>query len=69
MTSFTTDDRVATETDGTAKKVKWTAICRDYKESNGIKKPTILKAIWHYDDGDQIYFDGDQIQIEYDHSK
>lgn len=69
MTSFTTDDRVATEMDGTTKNVKWTAVCSDYKLSNGIKKPTILKAIWHYDDGDQIYFDGDQIQIEYDHSK
>ena len=67
MASFTTDDRVATETDGTAKNVKWTAICSDYKESNGIKKPTILKAVWHYKDGDQIYFNGDEIQIEYDY--
>lgn len=44
MASFTTDDRVATETDGTAKNVKWTAICSDYKESKGIKKPTNFKS-------------------------
>lgn len=68
MASFTTNDRTATETDGTTKEVKWTAICSDYKESNGIKKPTILKAIWHYNEGDQVYFNGDQIQIEYDYT-
>jgi hypothetical protein len=68
MASFTTGDRVATETDGTTKKIKWTAICSDYKESDGIKKPTILKAIWHYNEGDQVYFNGDQIQIEYDYT-
>lgn len=68
MISFTTNDRIATEIDGTTKNVKWTAICSDYKESNGIRKPTILKAIWHYDDGDQVYFDGDKIEIEYDYN-
>lgn len=68
MASFTTDDRVATETDGTTKKVKWTAICSGYKESDGIKKPTVLKAIWHYNEGDQVYFNGDQIRIEYDYT-
>ncbi|MCB2288530.1 hypothetical protein LGK97_01970 [Clostridium sp. CS001] len=68
MVSFTTNDRVATETDGTTKKVQWTAICSDYKESNGIKKPTILKAIWHYNEGDQVYFNGDEIQIDYDYN-
>ena len=68
MVSFTTNDRIATETDGRTKEVRWTAICSDYKESNGIKKPTNLKAIWHYTDGDQIYFHGDQIIIEYDYN-
>lgn len=66
MTSFTTNDRVATEIDGTTQKVKWTAICSDYKEDNGIKKPTSLKAIWHYNEGDQTYFNGDEVVIEYD---
>lgn len=68
MVSFTTNDRIATETDGTTKKVKWTAICSDYKESKGIKKPTIFKAIWHYSDGDQVYFNSEQIIIEYDYN-
>lgn len=66
MLSFTTDDREATATDGTSKKVKWTAVCSNYVETNGIKKPTVLKAIWHYDDGDLVYFDGKDVVIEYD---
>lgn len=65
MTSFTTNDRMATETDGTSKKVRWSAVCSDYKESNGIKKPTVFKAIWHYSEGDQVYFDSNDLQIEY----
>lgn len=43
MTSFTTDDREATEMDGTTKQVKWTAICSDYKESGGIKNQQFCK--------------------------
>lgn len=66
MLSFTTDDREATATDGTSEKVKWSAVCSNYVETNGIKKPTVLQAIWHYDDGDLLYFDGKNVVIEYD---
>lgn len=66
MTDFTTNDRVATEIDGTTQAVRWTATCGNYKESNSIKKPTSLKATWHYSEGDQIYFSGDDVTIEYD---
>ncbi|MCR3922024.1 MAG: hypothetical protein NUK65_05835 [Firmicutes bacterium] len=65
MASFTTEDRVATETDGSTQNVSWTAICSDYKEVDGIKIPTVLQAIWHYDEGDLIYFDSDHFVIEY----
>lgn len=66
MYSFTTDDREATATDGTSEKVKWSVVFDEYKEIDGIKKPTKFQAIWHYDDGDLIYFDGKDIVIEYD---
>ena len=69
MLSFTTDDREATATDGTSEKVKWSAVCSEYVETNGIKKPTVLQAIWHYNDGDLIYFDGNDIVIEFDTSE
>lgn len=67
MLSFTTNDREATAIDGTSEKVKWSAVFSEYMETNGIKRPTVLKAVWHYDDGDLIYFDGKDIVIEFDY--
>lgn len=58
MVSFTTDDREAASIDGTSEKVRWSVVCKEYKEINGIKKPTVFRAIWHYDDGDLVYFNG-----------
>jgi len=58
MLSFTTEDREASSTDGTSEKVKWSVVCGDYKETNGIKKPTLFQAVWHYNDGDLVYFNG-----------
>lgn len=58
MCSFTTDDREVASTNGTSEKVKWTVVCTDYREINGIKKPTVFQAIWNYDDGDLVYFNG-----------
>jgi hypothetical protein len=49
---------MATAIDGTSEKVKWSAVCSGYVETNGIRRPTVLQAIWHYDDGDLVYFDG-----------
>ncbi len=69
MLSFTTDDREATTTDGTSEKVKWSAVLSDYEEIKGIKKPTGFQAIWHYDDGDLLYFDGQDVVIEYDYER
>jgi hypothetical protein len=69
MLSFTTDDREATATDGTSEKVKWLAVCSKYVETNGIRKPTVLQATWHYDDGDLVYFDGKDIVIEFDYEQ
>lgn len=64
--SFTTDDREAVTSDGRSEKVRWSAILQDYRESGGIRKPTALQAIWHYDDGDLIYFNSQGVVIEYD---
>lgn len=69
MLSFTTNDREATAIDGTSEKVKWSAVCSEYKETKGIKKPTWFQAIWHYEDGDLLYFDGKDVVIEYNPNK
>jgi hypothetical protein len=66
MISFTTFDREATSTDGTGEKVKWSVVFGEYEETEGIKKPTKFQAIWHYDDGDLLYFDGQGVILEYD---
>lgn len=69
MLSFTSDDREATATDGTSEKVKWSAVCSEYLETNGIRRPTVLKAIWHYDDGDLVYFKAKDIVIEFNYER
>jgi hypothetical protein len=65
MSVFTTDDREYTVGDGKSQKVKWSVIVGNYKEANGLKMPTVLQAVWHFDDGDLIYFDGNNFTIEY----
>ena len=69
MLSFTTDDREAATTDGTSEKVKWSVVLSDYEKIKGIKKPTRFQAIWHYDDGDLLYFDGKDVVIEFDYKQ
>lgn len=66
MLSFTTNDREAAAVDGTSEKVRWSVILSEYREAKGIKKPTGFQAVWHYDDGDLLYFDGKDVVIEYD---
>lgn len=57
--SFVTNDRAVTNTDGTMEYVPWTAKCENYKlADNGIKYPTVFKAVWNYEDEDFVYFDG-----------
>jgi len=66
MISFTTNDREYTDTQGNSQKVKWSAVCGDYEEVDGIKFPSHLKAVWHFDTGDLAYFDGRDITVKYD---
>ncbi len=65
MTRFTTDDREYTDMKGNTRKVKWSAICENYRAVNGIKQPKTLKAVWHFETGDLIYFEGRNTVIEY----
>lgn len=59
MTSFTTNDRGQIAPDGTIEYTPWEAQCENYKEySDGIRRPTVFRAVWKNKDGDFIYFDG-----------
>lgn len=66
MISFTTNDRAVAGTDGSMEYVPWSALCNDYQLSaNGMKYPTKFQAVWHYPDGDFVYFDGRINEISY----
>ena len=59
MTSFTTKDRGQISSDGTIEYTPWEAQCENYKEySDGIKRPTVFRAVWKNKNGDFVYFDG-----------
>jgi len=64
MKSFRTKDRVATGMDGSIREAEWSAVIGDYREENGIKKPQILQAIWHFPEGDWIYFNGNKTEVK-----
>jgi hypothetical protein len=65
MLSFRTSDRLATDPDGTTRKADWSEVCNNYVEINGIKQPTSLQAVWHFEEGDLLYFNGNNVIIEY----
>jgi hypothetical protein len=65
MLSFRTKDRTSTDMDGTAREAEWSAICSDYQLVNGLQQPMVLQAVWHYPEGDFLYFDGKNVDIEY----
>jgi hypothetical protein len=65
MLSFTTNDRSVTEDDGSFTPLPWTALMGDYRERNGLLLPTSLKAVWHYPDGDRVYFDSRNATFDY----
>lgn len=54
--SFKTKDRVATGLDGSKREAEWSAVILDYQTINGIKAPKTVQSIWHYPEGDRIYF-------------
>jgi hypothetical protein len=69
MTSFTTDDREYNDGNGNIQKAKWSAVCGDYKDMNGIMYPTTLKGVWHLETGDFVYFDANDMVIKYNVTK
>lgn len=69
--SFTTHERCVSNPDGSVEYVPWSALCEDYVTSeSGIRYPSKFKAVWNYEEGDFIYFDGviSKITLEAGHS-
>lgn len=65
--SFKTSDRAAIDMNGSTREATWSAIYSDYQNVNGIKQPKVLQSIWHYPEGDSIYFNENNagVVIEY----
>lgn len=56
MVSFDTKDKLATDMKGFTREAEWSAVVSNYQTVNGIKQPQVMQAIWHYPEGDCIYF-------------
>lgn len=65
LEKFTTNDRVAIDSSGKKAQAPWSAIFANYVSENKMKHPKHLKAIWHYETGDSVYFDGNMTTLEY----
>lgn len=57
-TRFDTNDRYYDNQDGTYSKIKWSAMVDGYREINGVKYASEMRAVWHTDKGDYEYFKG-----------
>lgn len=55
---LTIDKRYNTSTESFE---KWSCLYGSYKQFNGVKRPTNLKAIWNFKSSDSVYFDTDNI--------
>ena len=62
MLSFVDEKRLCAETNTYE---RWSAIPSEYKTINGINRPTRFQAVWHYREGDLIYFDGKDMKVSY----
>lgn len=64
--SFKTSDRVATSMDGSKREADWSAIIEDYVENNGVLQPRVVKSIWHYPEGDFVYFNENNAYVTFE---
>lgn len=62
MIRFIDEKRLSSETNTYE---KWSAIVGDYKVVNGINLPTKFQAVWNYSEGDLIYFNSNNMKINY----
>lgn len=65
LLSFRTSDRVAVDMQGKETEADWSAYFRDYHTVNGILQPGILQSVWHYQDGDVVYFNKNKSTVDF----
>ena len=62
--SFYSKDRYQ-ESNGVYKQLDWKAECNEYKEIDGIKRPTVFKGAWIYDEGEEVYFNCEDVNVQF----
>jgi len=67
LLSFRTEDRTAIDMDSKETAAGWSAYFCDYKVVGEILQPSYIQSVWHYDDGDCIYFNENRsgVSIQY----
>lgn len=64
LTKFYTEDRPQAQDDGTIRYVPWSANILSYKKTpDGVNFIDHVQIIWHYPEGDFIYFDGNLSKV------
>jgi hypothetical protein len=58
LVEFTTDDRSMIYNDGRIENKKWSALYEEYLDKDGLRLPNRLKAEWHLENENLVYFDG-----------
>jgi hypothetical protein len=62
---FITDDRAMSYTDGRMEHKSWSALYEEYTRKGELLLPDRLKAEWHLDNSDLIYFNGNKLEYKF----
>jgi len=65
LKSFYTDERAQIQTGGKINYPGWSAVFEDYRQEDGIWLPKNIKAVWHEEDGDLVYFNENNLKIKF----
>lgn len=65
LLSFRTGDRVATDMNGKERIAEWSAIFSEYHSVNGLLQPAVIQSIWHYPEGDCVYFNENKAPVTF----
>lgn len=68
LLSFRTGDRVAVDMDGNETTADWSAYFLEYHSVDGISQPKIIKSVWHYQSGDCVYFNQNEVTAKFSYS-
>lgn len=65
LMSFSTGDRVATDMNGNERAAEWSAIFSEYRPVNGLLQPSVIQSVWHYPEGDSVYFNQNKAPVAF----